>query len=35
MEKAAKEKPTFFAFGAGHLGNEKGSSIYCVREDIP
>ncbi|WP_020602541.1 TraB/GumN family protein [Spirosoma spitsbergense] len=24
MEKAAKEKPTFFAFGAGHLGNEKG-----------
>jgi uncharacterized protein YbaP (TraB family) len=24
IEKAAKEKPTFFAFGAGHLGNEKG-----------
>jgi uncharacterized protein YbaP (TraB family) len=24
IEKAAKEKPTFFAFGAGHLGNDKG-----------
>ena len=24
IEKAAKEKPTFFAFGAGHLGNAKG-----------
>ena len=24
IEKAAKEKPTFFAFGAGHLGNENG-----------
>lgn len=24
IERAAKEKPTFFAFGAGHLGNEKG-----------
>lgn len=24
MEKAAKEKSTFFAFGAGHLGNETG-----------
>lgn len=24
IEKAAKEKPTFFAFGAGHLGNEQG-----------
>lgn len=24
IEKAVKEKPTFFAFGAGHLGNEKG-----------
>ena len=24
IEKAAKEKPTFFAFGAGHLGNETG-----------
>ncbi|GAB3544274.1 TraB/GumN family protein [Spirosoma fluminis] len=24
IEKAAKEKPTFFAFGAGHLVNEKG-----------
>jgi uncharacterized protein YbaP (TraB family) len=24
IEKAAKDKPTFFAFGAGHLGNEKG-----------
>lgn len=24
IEKAAKEKPSFFAFGAGHLGNEKG-----------
>ncbi|WP_018619909.1 TraB/GumN family protein [Spirosoma luteum] len=24
IEKAAKEKPTFFAFGAGHLGNQKG-----------
>lgn len=24
IEKAAKEKPTFFAFGAGHLSNEKG-----------
>ncbi|GAB3717355.1 TraB/GumN family protein [Spirosoma lituiforme] len=24
IEKAAKEKPTFFAFGAGHLGSEKG-----------
>ncbi|GAB4040524.1 TraB/GumN family protein [Spirosoma gilvum] len=24
IEKAAKEKPTFFAFGAGHLGNEAG-----------
>lgn len=24
IEKAAREKPTFFAFGAGHLGNEKG-----------
>ncbi|MBD2754015.1 TraB/GumN family protein [Spirosoma sp. BT704] len=24
IEKAAKEKSTFFAFGAGHLGNDKG-----------
>lgn len=24
IEKAAKEKPTFFAFGAGHLADEKG-----------
>ncbi|MBC3785573.1 TraB/GumN family protein [Spirosoma utsteinense] len=24
IEKAAKEKATFFAFGAGHLGNDKG-----------
>jgi uncharacterized protein YbaP (TraB family) len=24
IEKAAKEKPTFFAFGAGHLGTPKG-----------
>ena len=24
IEKAAKEKPTFFAFGAGHLGNKTG-----------
>jgi hypothetical protein len=24
IEKAAKAKPTFFAFGAGHLGNENG-----------
>ncbi|MFD2936536.1 TraB/GumN family protein [Spirosoma flavum] len=24
IEKAAKEKPTFFAFGAGHLGSDKG-----------
>jgi len=24
IEKAAREKPTLFAFGAGHLGNEKG-----------
>ncbi|WP_077923140.1 TraB/GumN family protein [Spirosoma sp. 209] len=24
IEKAAKDKPTFFAFGAGHLGNDKG-----------
>ncbi len=24
IEKAAREKSTFFAFGAGHLGNEKG-----------
>jgi uncharacterized protein YbaP (TraB family) len=24
MEKAAKAKPTFFAFGAGHLGGEQG-----------
>lgn len=24
IEKAAKEKPTFFAFGAGHLANDKG-----------
>jgi uncharacterized protein len=24
IEKAAKEKPTFFAFGAGHLGTDKG-----------
>ena len=24
IEKALKEMPTFFAFGAGHLGNEKG-----------
>ena len=24
IEQAAKEKPTFFAFGAGHLGNAKG-----------
>ena len=24
IEKAAKEKPTFFAFGAGHLGSPKG-----------
>ncbi|QJW89165.1 TraB/GumN family protein [Spirosoma taeanense] len=24
IEKAAKEKPTFFAFGAGHLGTGKG-----------
>ncbi|GAB3643190.1 TraB/GumN family protein [Spirosoma arcticum] len=24
IEKAASQKPTFFAFGAGHLGNDKG-----------
>ncbi|GAB4002655.1 TraB/GumN family protein [Spirosoma daeguense] len=24
IEKAAKDKPTFFAFGAGHLGTDKG-----------
>jgi len=24
IEKAASRKPTFFAFGAGHLGNDKG-----------
>lgn len=24
IEKAAQEKPTFFAFGAGHLGSENG-----------
>ena len=24
IEKAAKDKPTFFAFGAGHLGDKKG-----------
>lgn len=24
IEKAAKDKPTFFAFGAGHLGGDKG-----------
>jgi uncharacterized protein len=24
IEKAAKEKPTLFAFGAGHLGGDKG-----------
>jgi uncharacterized protein YbaP (TraB family) len=24
IEKAAREKATFFAFGAGHLGGDKG-----------
>ena len=24
IEKAVREKPTFFAFGAGHLGNDNG-----------